>query len=65
MHLIPWLDPAFLIEGFGAYALLGVCIIIFAANRLINFTIAIIIFTTVIIIMNLHLQLVCLCIFQS
>ncbi len=34
MHLIPWLDPAYLIEGFGAYALLGVCIIIFAETGL-------------------------------
>lgn len=34
MHLIPWLDPAFLIDGFGAYALLGVCIIIFAETGL-------------------------------
>jgi membrane-associated protein len=34
VHLIPWLDPAFLIDGFGAYALLGVCIIIFAETGL-------------------------------
>jgi len=34
MHLIPWLDPANLIEGFGAYALLGVAIIIFAETGL-------------------------------
>jgi membrane-associated protein len=34
MHLIPWLDPAILIDGFGAYALLGVCIIIFAETGL-------------------------------
>lgn len=34
MHLIPWLDPAYLIEGFGAYALLGVCLIIFAETGL-------------------------------
>jgi membrane-associated protein len=34
VHLIPWLDPAYLIEGFGAYALLGVCIIIFAETGL-------------------------------
>jgi len=34
MHLLPWLDPANLIEGFGAYALLGVAIIIFAETGL-------------------------------
>lgn len=34
MHLIPWLDPAYLIEGFGAYALLGVALIIFAETGL-------------------------------
>ena len=34
MHLIPWLDPANLIYGFGAYALLGVCVIIFAETGL-------------------------------
>jgi membrane-associated protein len=34
VHLIPWLDPAFLIDGFGAYALLGVCLIIFAETGL-------------------------------
>ena len=34
MHLISWLDPANLIEGFGAYALLGVAIIIFAETGL-------------------------------
>jgi membrane-associated protein len=34
MHLISWLDPANLIEGFGAYALLGVCVIIFAETGL-------------------------------
>lgn len=32
--LIPWLDPTRLIEGFGAYALLGVCIIVFAETGL-------------------------------
>ena len=32
--LIPWLDPAHLIEGFGAFALLGVCIIVFAETGL-------------------------------
>ncbi len=32
--LIPWLDPANLIEGFGAYALLGVCFIVFAETGL-------------------------------
>ena len=32
--LIPWLDPVNLIDGFGAYALLGVCIIIFAETGL-------------------------------
>jgi len=34
MHLISWLDPANLIQGFGAYALLGVAIIIFAETGL-------------------------------
>ena len=34
MHLIPWLDPAQLIEGFGAYALIGVAVIIFAETGL-------------------------------
>lgn len=36
MHsaLIPFLDPANLIDGFGAYALLGVCAIIFAETGL-------------------------------
>lgn len=36
MHsaLIPFLDPNNLIDGFGAYALLGVCIIIFAETGL-------------------------------
>jgi membrane-associated protein len=34
MHLISWLDPANLIEGFGAYALLGVALIIFAETGL-------------------------------
>ncbi|MBC7590886.1 MAG: VTT domain-containing protein [Salinibacterium sp.] len=32
--LIPWLDPANLIEGFGPWALLGVCIIVFAETGL-------------------------------
>ncbi len=32
--LIPWLDPAILIEGFGPWALLGVCIIVFAETGL-------------------------------
>lgn len=36
MHtaLIPFLDPANLIEGFGAYALLGICFIVFAETGL-------------------------------
>ena len=32
--LIPWLDPANLIEGFGAFALLGICFIVFAETGL-------------------------------
>jgi membrane-associated protein len=32
--LIPWLDPQNLIEGFGAYALLGICFIVFAETGL-------------------------------
>ncbi len=32
--LIPWLDPQNLIEGFGAFALLGVCIIVFSETGL-------------------------------
>lgn len=32
--LIPWLDPENLIEGFGAFALLGVCFIVFAETGL-------------------------------
>jgi len=32
--LIPWLDPQNLIEGFGAFALLGVAIIVFAETGL-------------------------------
>ena len=32
--LIPWLDPKYLIDGFGAWALLGVCAIIFAETGL-------------------------------
>ena len=32
--LIPWLDPATLIGAFGAYALVGVCLIIFAETGL-------------------------------
>jgi membrane-associated protein len=32
--LIPWLDPENLITGFGAFALLGVCLIVFAETGL-------------------------------
>ncbi|MBC7723454.1 MAG: VTT domain-containing protein [Burkholderiaceae bacterium] len=32
--VIPWLDPQTLIEGFGAYALIGVCLIVFAETGL-------------------------------
>jgi membrane-associated protein len=32
--LIPWLDPNQLIEGFGAFALLGICIIVFSETGL-------------------------------
>jgi membrane-associated protein len=32
--LIPWLDPHALIEGFGAYALIGVAVIVFAETGL-------------------------------
>jgi membrane-associated protein len=32
--LIPWLDPENLIQGFGAFALLGVCFIVFAETGL-------------------------------
>jgi membrane-associated protein len=32
--LIPWLDPAQLIDGFGAFALLGICFIVFAETGL-------------------------------
>ncbi len=32
--LIPWLDPETLIEGFGAFALIGVCLIVFAETGL-------------------------------
>ena len=32
--LIPFLDPAHLIEGFGAYALIGICFIVFAETGL-------------------------------
>ena len=32
--LIPWLDPETLIIGFGAFALLGVCLIVFAETGL-------------------------------
>ncbi len=32
--LIPWLDPETLINGFGAYALIGVCLIVFAETGL-------------------------------
>ncbi len=32
--LIPWLDPQNLIDGFGAYALLGICFIVFAETGL-------------------------------
>lgn len=34
MALIPWLDPENLINGFGAYALIGVCLIVFAETGL-------------------------------
>jgi membrane-associated protein len=32
--LFPWLDPSTLIEGFGPFALLGVCLIVFAETGL-------------------------------
>lgn len=32
--LIPWLDPQNLIQGFGAYALLGICFLVFAETGL-------------------------------
>jgi membrane-associated protein len=32
--LIPWLDPENLIQGFGAFALLGICFIVFAETGL-------------------------------
>jgi membrane-associated protein len=32
--LIPWLDPETLIAGFGAFALLGICFIVFAETGL-------------------------------
>lgn len=32
--LIPWLDPENLIEGFGAFALIGICFIVFAETGL-------------------------------
>lgn len=32
--LIPWLDPKTLIEGFGGFALLGICLVIFAETGL-------------------------------
>lgn len=32
--LIPWLDPQNLIDGFGAFALLGICFIVFAETGL-------------------------------
>ena len=32
--LIPWLDPETLIDGFGAFALVGVCLIVFAETGL-------------------------------
>ena len=32
--LIPWLDPENLINGFGAFALLGICFIVFAETGL-------------------------------
>jgi membrane-associated protein len=32
--LIPWLDPELLINGFGAFALLGICFIVFAETGL-------------------------------
>ena len=34
--LIPWLDPENLIAGFGAFALLGVCLIVFAETGLLS-----------------------------
>jgi membrane-associated protein len=34
LALIPWLDPHHLIEGFGPWAILGVCLIIFAETGL-------------------------------
>ncbi|HEY8590142.1 MAG TPA: VTT domain-containing protein [Naasia sp.] len=34
LALIPWLDPENLIEGFGAWALLGICVIVFAETGL-------------------------------
>ncbi|MCU1437200.1 MAG: DedA family protein [Naasia sp.] len=34
LALIPWLDPENLIEGFGAWALLGICFIVFAETGL-------------------------------
>ena len=35
--LIPFLDPAHLIDGFGAWALLGICFIVFAETGLLTF----------------------------
>jgi membrane-associated protein len=32
--LIPWLDPSNLIDGFGAFAIIGVCFIVFAETGL-------------------------------
>ena len=34
LALIPWLDPATLIDGVGGYALLGICLIVFAETGL-------------------------------
>ncbi len=34
LALIPWLDPETLINGFGAFALLGICFIVFAETGL-------------------------------
>lgn len=34
LALIPWLDPEMLINGFGAFALIGVCAIVFAETGL-------------------------------
>lgn len=34
LALIPWLDPEMLINGFGAFALIGICAIVFAETGL-------------------------------